>query len=248
MVDQLRDLSDDRLRGGCVFCDAGVEDTRDHVPSRVLLDRPFPENLPVVPACERCNNGFSLDEQYFACLVDCVAAGSTDPLRVRRDQVRRILVENPKLRERLEAARREDGGSTSFAPEVDRIRRVVTKLARGHAAFELGTPQRREPDSVWWAVLPLMVETDAAPFYTPHSHRLFSEVGSRATQRMVVLEATLMSPRGELVRAPVVCTLWVEVQEDRYRYLAVDDHDGITVKIVVGEYLACEVRWRADAE
>lgn len=248
MVDQLRDFSDERLRGGCVFCDAKVEDTRDHVPSRVLLDRPYPENLPVVPACEPCNNGFSLDEQYLACLIDCVVVGSTDPERVQREQVRKILAENPKLRERLEGARLEDGGSTSFVPEGDRVRNVVVKLARGHAAFELGTPQRRTPDSVWWAVLGLMADADAEPFCVPHVHHLIGEVGSRATQRMVVLEATLESSTGELVRAPLICTMWVEVQEGRYRYQAVEDHDGVTIRMVLGEYLACEVRWFADSE
>jgi len=248
MVDQLRDLSDERLRGGCVFCDSKVEDTRDHVPSRVLLDRPYPENLPVVPACQPCNNGFSLDEQYVACLVDCVAAGATDPQKVQREQVRKILEQNPKLRERLEGARLEGGGSTSFVPEVERVRNVVLKLARGHAAFELGTPQRRAPDSLWWAVLGGMEDADAEPFLMPYVHQLLGEVGSRATQRMAVLEATLVSSTGELVRAPLICTLWVEVQAGRYRYQAVEDRDGVTIRMVLSEYLACEVRWLADTE
>lgn len=248
MVDQLRDLSDERLRDGCVFCDDKVEDTRDHVPSRVLLDRPYPENLPVVPACTACNNGFSLDEQYLACLIDCVVAGSTDPQRVQRDQVRKILEQNPKLRERLEGARLENGGSTFFVPEADRVRNVVMKLARGHAAFELGTPQRRPPDSVWWAVLGGMEDADAEPFLSPHVHHLLGEIGSRATQRMAVLEVTLESSKGELVRVPLICTMWVDVQEGRYRYQAVEDHDGVTIRMVLGEYLACEVRWFTDTD
>jgi hypothetical protein len=248
MVAQLRDLSDERLRGGCVFCDDGDEATRDHVPSRVFLDQPFPDNLPVVPACAACNNGFSLDEQYLACLIDCVIAGSTDPERIHRDQVRRTLARDPKLRERLERARREEGNRTIFVPEGVRVRNVIVKLARGHAAYELGTPRRRDPDSVRCAVLGEMAEAEAAPFYAPHTHYLFGEVGCRASQRMMILEATCASPTGEQVRVPLFCTMWVDVQDGRYRYQAVEDEEGVTIRSVFGEYLATEVRWFADTE
>ena len=39
---------------------------------------------------------------------------------------------------------------------------------------------------------------------------------------------------------------WVDVQEGRYRYLAFDDDGAITVRIVLSEYLACEVVWAPD--
>jgi len=35
----------------------------------------------------------------------------------------------------------------------------------------------------------------------------------------------------------------VEVQQDRYRYLAVETASGVNVKIVISEYIACEVSW-----
>ena len=63
MVDQLRNFADSRLIAGCVYC-AGVNDTRDHVPSRVFLDSPLPENLPVVPACRACNLTKRIGEYY----------------------------------------------------------------------------------------------------------------------------------------------------------------------------------------
>ena len=46
-MDQLRDFADSRLLNGCIHCGAPAE-TRDHVPSRCLLERPYPENLPAV--------------------------------------------------------------------------------------------------------------------------------------------------------------------------------------------------------
>jgi hypothetical protein len=51
---------DERLKGICAYCGARPE-SRDHVPSRVLLDKPYPENLPVVEACFKCNGEFSAD-------------------------------------------------------------------------------------------------------------------------------------------------------------------------------------------
>jgi hypothetical protein len=59
---QLRTFGDERELCLYAYCE-GVPETRDHVPSRVLLDEPYPENLPVVPACKSCNSGFSADEE-----------------------------------------------------------------------------------------------------------------------------------------------------------------------------------------
>lgn len=65
-MDQLHNYADNRLVVGCIYC-GGRDDTKEHVPSRVLLDEPLPENLPVVYACRSCNNGYSKVEEYFAC-------------------------------------------------------------------------------------------------------------------------------------------------------------------------------------
>ena len=42
----------------CVYC-GNAAGTRDHVPPKVLLDEPYPPDLPPVPACDECNNRFS---------------------------------------------------------------------------------------------------------------------------------------------------------------------------------------------
>ena len=54
---------DERLIGMCSYCGREPE-TRDHVPSRILLDDPFPPNLPVVEACRTCNESFYVVVQY----------------------------------------------------------------------------------------------------------------------------------------------------------------------------------------
>ena len=36
----------------------------DHIPPKLLLARPYPNNLPTVPACRRCNASFQADDEY----------------------------------------------------------------------------------------------------------------------------------------------------------------------------------------
>lgn len=74
MMDPRHLFIDERHTGMCVYC-GSPPDTRDHVPSKVLLDEPYPPELPVVGACEKCSSSFSLDEQYLACFLDCVIHG-----------------------------------------------------------------------------------------------------------------------------------------------------------------------------
>src|SRR5688572_19214137 len=129
---QIRNYGDARQFSWCVYC-CGATETRDHVPSKVLLDRPFPTNLPVVYACTDCNRSFSLDEEYLACLIECTLAGSTDPELVKRENIKNILRRNPSLRARLSAVRIRNADSTVFIPEMERVKNIVLKLARGHA-------------------------------------------------------------------------------------------------------------------
>lgn len=242
MVDQLKDLADGRLISGCVYC-GGRQDTRDHVPSRVFLDSPFPENLPVVPACRECNNGFSSDEEYLACLLEAVIAGSTDPDRIERRQVANILRRSAGLRARIESSKHQVDDQTAFHVDGARIENVLLKLARGHACFELSTPCHNNPRSLrWWPLLMMSAEERDA-FDASQVIEMFGEIGSRQTQRLLVTQLTLRSPSGELSSVGLIVNDWVDVQEGRYRYLAIHERDEITIKIILREYLACEISW-----
>lgn len=54
-----------RNEGECVHC-GGAAETADHVPSKELLDEPYPTNLMVCPACFSCNNSLLSDEGCLA--------------------------------------------------------------------------------------------------------------------------------------------------------------------------------------
>ncbi len=178
MVQQLRDFSDDRLILNCVYCGEGAQETRDHVPSRVFLDRPFPPNLPVVPACEDCNNSFSKDEEYLACLIECVISGSTDPSSIQNPRIAKILQKSSALKARIKESKHITDGNTSFRIEAERVSNVVLKLAAGHAAFELSKTFDYQPDIHWWP-LSFLTEEERDDFDAVYIPQKFGEVGSR---------------------------------------------------------------------
>jgi hypothetical protein len=93
---QIRNLGDERQSAFCAYCRSNTG-TRDHLPSKVLLDEPYPTNLLVVPSCHSCNEGFSLDEEYVACLVECARIGSVKSDHVQRAEIKQILERKPAL-------------------------------------------------------------------------------------------------------------------------------------------------------
>lgn len=227
-MQQLRVFGDERQLGCCAYC-GGAPETVDHVPSKVLLDRPYPENLPTVECCLGCNAGLSLDEEYVACLIDCVLAGSVGVDDVARSKVRAALKRKPALAERISASRSQTSAGIVWHPELDRVRSVVVALARGHSLHELHEPQLDEPIEVSVTPLPTMSAVERDQFEASDAYGGWPEVGSRAFQRAVLGIDGPVSP-------------WLSVQPGRHRYLATLD-DGISIKMVLSEYLACEVHW-----
>ena len=234
-MEYLNSYADDGLVIGCIHCGA-CTDTRDHVPSRVLLDEPYPENLPVLPACAQCNEGFSLDEEYVACLVECARTGSVDA--VQRPKIHRILNDSPALAARIKRARTVAAtGEVSFRAENARVRNVAVKLARGHAAYELSEQKLDPPSHVMFVPLHTLSNEACEHFENPPQPSAFPEVGTRAMQRMVI------SMAGPTVLGPD----WINVQKRQYRYLAIAE-DAVMVRFVMGEYLAREVIWDRNDE
>lgn len=242
---QLKNYADDRLINGCIYCGRPAN-SRDHVPSRCLLESPFPENLPVVAACTDCNQGFSQDEEYLCCLVESVLCGSVDPDEIKRPSVAKIMKRSTALRRRIGAARKNADGRIEFSIESDRVTNVMLKLARGHAAFELSQPCRESPDAFWCGPLLSLDDETRDAFNSPHMQQLLGEVGSRGLQRMMVARVKLESTTGTQKEVDLYLNDWMYVQDDLYRYLAIEDCGGIVIRIILSEYLACEVAWHLD--
>ncbi|MBK8909027.1 MAG: hypothetical protein IPM60_14360 [Rhodospirillales bacterium] len=238
-MEKLEEFVDERQKSWCIQCGAWigeVETNEDHVPSRALLLRPHPPNLPVVRVCATCNNGFSADEEYLFLFLRCVLAGTTDPDGHEDARVARALKHHDKLRARIERSKieyRTIGGETRaiWQPESERVNRVVVKSARGLAFYEYGEPKLTEPERVWTAPLDAMSEAERESFENAEDEGMLAgwpEVGSRMMTRVMTGED--------------LCDGWIVVQDGVYRY-RVNQCGTIRVRSVLFEYLATEVCW-----
>ncbi len=227
---QINTFSDDRLNHYCAYC-GGRTGTRDHVPSKVLLEKPYPENLPVVPACLECNNGFSFDEEYFACFLECVLSGTTEPEKLSRTRVSKILNRKPALKARLEKSKINVGGNVHFKFEEKRIENMLIKLAKGHYRFENSDNQVDEPNSVWFGAMGTMTDEDIDSFVRNVEQNKSPEIGSRATFTLA------------LNNSGIPVSHWVEVQPNNYQYSVLSSNGSSIVKIIIWDYLACQIIW-----
>ncbi|WP_312320692.1 hypothetical protein [Stenotrophomonas sp.] len=216
---------DERLTNLCAYCGCRSE-TRDHVPSKVLLDKPYPDDLPVVPCCLACNVGVSAAEQYFACLVECVKHGSAFPDDRFRATVSATLTSRPGLSERIARSRNREG---HFEPEQEAVTQVLLKLGRGHITSELGLLHCEEPTAFSFFPLHLMSDDALHWFSTIESSGLYPEIGSRA---FLALSSRITSGFEQ----------WNVVQDGLYMY-AVGQGAGDWVRLVVGDYLGCYIAW-----
>ena len=209
-MDKIEEFVDERQKSWCIQCGAWIGDVEtndDHVPSKCLLLKPYPANLPVVKICTACNSGFSADEEYLFLFLHCVLAGSRDPDRQTDAKVGRALRRHEKLHARIERSRSEYrtiGGDTRsvWKPETERIDRVVIKNARGHAFYEYGEPLLTEPEHVWTAPLETMTAAEREEFenvLTDGETAGWPEVGSRMMTRVFTGQD--------------LCDGWVVVQE-----------------------------------
>ena len=238
-MDQSREFVDERQKAWCIQCGDQLGDVatnRDHVPSKALLRKPYPENLPVVDTCVACNNGFSPDEEYLRLFLHCVLIGSTDSEQHSDAKIARALQRHKKLRARIERSKTEYrtiGGETRcvWKPEEERVERIVVKNARGHVFYEYGEPMLGEPTRVWTLPLTAMSASEREEFeYDGVVEELAGspEVGSRMMTRALT---------GQDMRDG-----WVIVQDGVYRF-RVQQRCGIVVRSVLSEYFATEVHW-----
>lgn len=238
-MERIEEFVDERKASWCIHCGrplGSLDTNEDHVPSKSLLRKPRPHNLPVVTICTECNTSFSLDEQYAVTFLSCTLAGSTEPEKQPNASAARALAESPALRTLIERSRTVAtpvAGEirTLWKPDLGRILRVVLKNARGHAYFEYGEPMlenRAHIFAVPLETLTVSARNDFEGATEKGSIAPWPEVGSRMITRL----ATGTDLVGQ----------WVVVQEGIYRY-SVDQTGVLRVRSVMFEYLAAEVAW-----
>lgn len=234
---QVPEFPDERHKAWCIHCGASIDEAqtnRDHVPSKCFLQKPYPDNLPVVEVCERCNEGFSLDEEYLVAFLGAVLSGSTAPDAQTISSASRILLNNTALRDRIERSKSAysqlDGTERLvWLVESERAKNVILKNARGHAFYEMGEPMLDAPSCVQFT--PLETLTSHQRDASERDEAVLApwpEVGSRMMTRVL---------SGEDMQDG-----WIVVQNGVYRY-RVEQVGTMRVKTVLFEYLATEVSW-----
>ncbi len=219
---QIANYIDQRQIASCIYCSA-IPETRDHVPSKVFLDDPYPDNLPIVHICLKCNQKFSLDEEYVAILVDITKAKEFAPSYMMRDKVKKILNKKQALRRDILSAVL-GKSSYEFLSKSQRVMNVLVKLAKGHILYDQGLPQFEAPKNIEIGLLKNFSEKERMKFEEVFPISALPEVGSRALQSIVA--------NGK--------NAWREVQKGQYRYLTTPE---CLVRIVLGECVWAELVW-----
>ncbi|MDO9443545.1 MAG: hypothetical protein Q7T73_21905 [Beijerinckiaceae bacterium] len=99
-MEKIEDFADKRHKSWCLYCGGLLVElatNRDHAPSQSFLQEPRPENLPMIPACIECNNGFSKDEAYMVASLSSAISGTTAPEKQIIPSARRILAKSEHL-------------------------------------------------------------------------------------------------------------------------------------------------------
>lgn len=206
----------------CCYCAVAVGTTRDHVPSKILLDKPYPENLMTVPCCEKCNNSFSADEEYVAALIEKSWNGCLDDDFIERDAVRKSLRHSESIRARLDNLfSKDDNGILFLNFEESRLINVMGKTALGLARYECGKIFTLKK------VVPFLrdnLTAEALELFESRMlcHEQFPEVGSRLLSQ-IVESGNVMAAR------------WKEVQPNRFRYMIRQRRNGVEVRLVFSE-------------
>jgi hypothetical protein len=229
----------------CIYCGA-VANSREHIPSKIFLEKPYPNNLLLVPSCKTCNNYFSYDELYtwFAIQI------------LKKEYYRSIYITSETYEDRFKkhspiiAKVHKDVESFCLSKDLNqkddiynfkskRIERILWKLAVGHSVFELSecyyTGDEEWNISITYSFLPTLSlnEIDDMNASIDISNYPLPEVGSRIFEHIYVLQPKINYKcyKGFLMLD------WIDIQKMKYRYTCANLGDRIVVKIVINEFL-----------
>lgn len=227
----------------CIYC-GSIADTREHVPSKTFLKKPLPSDLPVLPACQNCNNGFSADELYTRTYIECLKAVLID------NNFDSLHVESTDRKEKREAKLAiKKALDKKMLVFDDRVGRVLLKLAIGHAVYELSEGYY----SLTWDGIPLYTkyiiratvseeEWNNLEYAEVMNNKILPVVGSRVYRNLLVLQLPLKSfENNSDANLNLLMMDWTDIQDGEYRYLAYLNDDKLIVKMIILDFLYGEV-------
>lgn len=124
----------------CIYCLKRRATTRDHVPPKAVLSRPYPKNLTTIPCCAECNLGFSLDKEYFRLMVLGLFCHSPEADAVFDGPMSRSFEHRPRLEDMLFEALVLGKNRPVAVLDQARIDRVGAKVVRSLQFLESNEP------------------------------------------------------------------------------------------------------------
>lgn len=204
-----------------------VKRTNDHVPSKCLLAKPYPLDLPTVKICAVCNLSFAPHEEYFAAFLGTVSENEH-----LSEKSMTILDSNNKLSNALIDSLLVEEGEPRIAVNFDQnhIDIVLEKNARGHFYFETQDVIGSKCDFIRMSPIKAFSTKQRSNFEKVTLSELFPEVGTRAFIRQIENRDVLNG--------------WVIVQNNQYRYAIILWNNEVLVRSVISEEFAVEVFWK----
>lgn len=233
----------------CIYCGEEAK-TREHCPSKVFLQSPLPTDLPVLPACNDCNNGYSKDERFTFRVIELLyryyeELGEKN-IEINNGDTKDIIEVKEYVNDFIKQRNRIFN---------DRMGETFIKLAIGHAAYEISKGYYSQD----WDGIPLYVTYVIKPLLSKeqwegleyaeliHNEPL-PEIGSRVYRNVYVVQVPLMDINGKSNKLLEACFMdWTDVQDGNYKYIAFMHGDQIIVKIIIKEFLYAEIVFEQDA-
>ena len=204
---QIEPQNDTRYEDICCYCQKQFDNdkTRDHIPSKVLLDKPYPENLPIAFCCFNCNQSFSTDEEYFACIIEYLIAGTKNAEEIQREKIRKILNKKENLKKIIEKNINETNGELSINFAESALKNIIKKIIFGHLSYELSNPYIQNPKYIEFNTIDKLNDLEFQEFINDTSIDIAPEIGTRASLGYNIKDDSPFSS-------------WKIVQENNYQY------------------------------
>lgn len=218
----------------CIYC-GEIADTREHVPSKVFLLEPFPNNLSTIPSCAKCNNDFSENEVYVSSHIN-VLRSLIEKVCID-NKFKKILEHDNKLKRLLENQIREDSNEIYFSFDIEKFKNIIEKLALGHLAYEFDCIELDCQPEVYFDWTFNLDERQINNFKMIPAMDIAPEIGSRSSGKLII---NFDSDSEEYIPS----LDWQEVQRNRYEYIVYfDDKDSPCVKIIISNIVFCIVKF-----
>lgn len=222
-----------QLKDICPYCGGVLRSsnkTVDHIPSKVLLDKPYPPNLAAIPCCKSCNRSFSFDEEYTSVLLECVKHQTFDPNSFSREPTKKTVLHTPSLIETVrQRVKFESKDRFAIDSDDNRFKAVLLKLVKAHLRFEESLFLINNTDiRLSFSSIDKMSDLEVSRFAMPFSSGLLPEVGSRALESVMVIQDENAQPIG-------YCSPWICYQKDTYSFCVASAGDK--VKILLHDFI-----------